>query len=116
MRPLDLALRYMKIFYSDGNVDELFQLFANDFTFSGPLYKFDSREDYIKSLKSDPPIGFVGLEYKIISSFENEFSACLVYQFTKPGISVPMAQIFNISNNKISNILLIFDTSVFLDG
>ncbi len=37
MRPLDLALRYMKIFYSDGNVDELFQLFANDFTFSGPF-------------------------------------------------------------------------------
>jgi len=100
----------MEIFFSCRDIGELTHLFAPDFTFRGPFYEFDSAEDYINSLKSDPP---EGCEYKIIRSFENDSSACLVYQFTKPGVSVPMAQLFEIEHGKISKILLVFDTVAF---
>jgi hypothetical protein len=110
MRPLDLAHQYMEIFYQSHNYDELSQLLSSDFTFSGPFYKFDSGVDYINSLKSDPPEEF---EYKIIRSFETESSVCLVYQFSKPGVCEPMAQMFEISDGKICKIILIFDTKAF---
>ncbi|HJP17661.1 MAG TPA: hypothetical protein QF468_03285 [Nitrospinota bacterium] len=108
---MDLALRYMQIFYSGKNIDRLYQLFSDDFSFSGPLFQFDSAKGYINSLINDPP---EGLAYKIIQSFESESSACLVYKFSKPGIScVPMAQLFETEKDKIKKITLIFDTQSF---
>ena len=65
---MELALKYMEIFFSEENIEKLSQLFAEDFTFRGPLYEFDSAEDYINSLKSNPPHGFAD---EIIGSFEN---------------------------------------------
>ena len=110
MKPLELALKYMDIVFNGKNPDELNNLFADEFIFSGPFNKFDTAEDYIKSLKTDPPLGF---EYKILRTFEGESSVCLVYQFSKPGVSVPMAQLFETNCGKISRIMLIFDTAAF---
>ncbi len=107
---MELALQYMEIFFSGEDVGELIHLFSDDFTFRGPFYSFDSANDYVNSLKSDPPKGF---EYTIIHSFENDSSACLIYQFQKPGICIPMAQVFEIDRGKISKILLVFDTGTF---
>jgi hypothetical protein len=100
----------MDVVFAGSNMDALNQLLADEFTFKGPFDEFDSPKSYIQSLQSDPPQGF---EYEMIRSFETESCACLVYQFSKPGVSVPMAQIFEISNGKISKILLIFDTRSF---
>jgi hypothetical protein len=110
MRPLALAQKYMDCVFSDANIEGLNDLLADKFAFKGPFYEFDSADTYIRSLQSDPPQGF---EYEMIQSFETESCACLIYQFSKPGVSVPMAQIFEISNDKISKILLIFDTQSF---
>ncbi len=110
MSPLELAHKYMEIFFSGGDIEELGHIFSKDFTFSGPFYEFDSAEAYLDSLRSDPPENFC---YELIRSFENESSACLVYQFSKTGISTPMAQMFEVSNGKICKILLIFDTGPF---
>lgn len=96
MRPLDLALKYMEIVFSENNLDDLSHLFACDFNFRGPLFEFDWAEGYIHSLKSEPPLGF---KYKIINSFENESSACLVYEFLKPNVCVSMAQLFEIKDS-----------------
>ena len=38
MKPLDLALKYMEIFYSGGDVDELSQILAVDLTFEGRTF------------------------------------------------------------------------------
>lgn len=111
MKPLELARLYMDVVFAGKNMDALNELLADEFTFKGPFYEFDSADAYIQSLRSDPPQDF---QYETIQSFETESCACLVYQFSKPGISVPMAQIFEISNNKISKILLIFDTQSFI--
>ena len=110
MKPMELALKYMEIFFSGENLEELGDLFAKDLTFRGPLYEFNSAEDYIDSLKSDPPQEFA---YEILSSFESSSSARLVYRFTKPGVSTLMAQLFEVSDDKISKIVLVFDTSAF---
>lgn len=110
MTPIELAKNFMEIFYSGQNPDELGSLLSSEFTFEGPLYKFDHVTDYIQSLKNDPPIDF---QYSVIAEYENESSACLLYQFSKPGITVPMAQYFEITRGKISHIRLIFDARDF---
>ncbi len=83
---------------------------TDNFNFNGPFYQFDSAEAYITSLQADPPKGF---KYEIIRSFENESSACLIYQFTKPGVCTPMVQLFEVKERKISKVLLVFDTQTF---
>ena len=65
----------MDIFFSGRDIGTLRSLFADDFTFRGPLYEFDSAEDYIRSLESDPP---KDCHYRKIASFEDATSACLV--------------------------------------
>ena len=108
--PLKLAMTYMEIFFSGENLDRLRPLLADDLLFCGPFCEFDSADSYIKSLQSDPPKAF---EYKIVGSFGGDSSVCLFYQFTKPGVSTPMAQMFEVKEGKISEILLVFDTGAF---
>ena len=110
MRPLALALKYMEIFYGGSDIEALRPLFAKDLTFEGPFYTFDSAEAYLDSLRKEPP---EGLDYELLQTFEKESHVCLIYQFSKPGISIPMAQLFEIENDKISKIILIFDTGAF---
>jgi len=103
MRPLELALKYMEIFYSGRNLDEMSDLLAEDLAFSGPFREYHTAEAYVQSLKSSPP---KAMEYRIIGSYESSSSACLVYEFSKPGISVPMAQMFEVKGDRISRILI----------
>ena len=100
----------MDVFFSGGDVDASTPLFAPDLTFSGPFYEYDSAAAYIDALRADP---MENAHYEIIRAYEDASSACLVYRFTKPGISTPTAQFFEVSNGKISKILLVFDTGAF---
>ncbi len=111
MNPLELAQQYMDIIFLGGEIENLRPLFTPEFTFNGPFYTFESAEEYIVSLKADPPEGF---QYQIIRSYQDESSACLVYQFSKPGIRTMMAQLFEVHQDKISKISLIFDTKAFI--
>lgn len=113
MKPLDLALEYMDVVFGGKDIERLSNLLADQFSFQGPFFKFDSAVDYINSLKADPPKDF---GYTMISTFEDEASACLVYRFSKPGVDTPMVQLFKINNGKISKILLVFDTAPFLEN
>jgi hypothetical protein len=110
MTALELAQKYMHVLFSEGDVEELRNFFSSDFTFRGPCYEFDSADAYINSLKSDPPRDW---QYRMIRSFQDESSACLIYQFSKPGVCTPMAQVFELRKDKIGKILLIYDTRVF---
>ena len=67
----------------------------------------EEKEEQIK----DPP---KNCEYKIIQSYEDETSACLIYEFSKADLNTPMTHIFEVNDGKISKILLIFDTSAFI--
>lgn len=110
MKPLELENRYLGIFYSGKNIQDLSQLFATDLKFNGPFYTFDTSEAYINSLLYSPPKDF---KYSILHSYENATSACIIYEFSTTGITLPMTQYFEVKNEKISKILLIFDTAKF---
>ena len=112
MSALRLANRYMEIFYSGQSLHRLAELFDESFIFEGPFYRFDNANDYLASLHASPPAKF---NYDIIQSYQNANSACLVYRFSKPGIETIMAQVFEMNNNRICRIRLIFDSAVF-DG
>ena len=110
MKALELALKYLEVFFSGENLDELKSLLADNVSFTGPIYKFSSADSYINSLKEDPP---KGLKYEIIKLFEDENSACIIYQFTKENVLTPMAQLFETEDGKLSKIVLIFDSKDF---
>jgi len=110
MKPIDLALKYMDIVFNGKDPHLLKEILDDQLTFSGPMYHFDSAKDYINSLIDNPPDGF---GYELIHSYEDETTTCLLYEFHKPGVRIPMAQFFKIGKNKISKILLIFDASFF---
>jgi len=110
MTPLDLALTYMNIFYDDGDIEALADILADDLIFEGPLFTFDSAGAYLASLREGPP---EGMHYELIKTFADESSACLIYRFSKPGISTPMAQLFEVTSGKINKITLIFDSGPF---
>lgn len=113
MNPLNLALKYMQIVYKSEDYDQLNEILREDCIFSGSLYTFNSAQSYIDSLKKDPPNDF---KYEIVNSYQDNNSACLIYNFRKPGIKTKMAQVFEISQNKITTIQLIFDVTPFLNN
>lgn len=110
MTPLELAQKYMDCLFETGNLEELRNILCDDFVFIGPLFQFHSADSYLVSLSNDPPKDF---NYRLIKSYGDITTACLLYQFSKPGISTPMSQLFEIRNGKISRILLVFDTDKF---
>ncbi|MEQ9216723.1 MAG: nuclear transport factor 2 family protein [Cyclobacteriaceae bacterium] len=84
MTPLELAKKYMQCVFKTGNLEELREILSDDLQFSGPFFNFDSADAYINSLREDPPKDF---KYEIIKSYSDDSSVCLVYQFSKPGIT-----------------------------
>lgn len=110
MTPLELAEKYMNCVFKTGDLAELRNILSDDLQFSGSFFNFDSADQYVNSLRNDPPESF---EYDIIKSYADNSSACLVYQFSKPGVSTCMAQTFETIDGKINRIQLIFDTGAF---
>ena len=110
MRPIDLANQYMDIFFGGGSPEQLHHICHPDMIFQGPFVQFNSAPAYIESLKNDPSRE---MSYQLLHSYEDESSACLIYQFNKGKLSTPMMQYFETNNGKISRILLIFDGRPF---
>lgn len=110
MTPLELALKYMAAFFGEAPLTSMEALLADDLIFRGPFFEFESAKAYLASLKKDPPID---VKYRILDEYEKKDSACLIYQFSKPGVQTSMAQTFEVSDGKITKITLIFDTKAF---
>jgi hypothetical protein len=110
MTPLELAQKYMECVFKSGDFEGLRAILADNLQFKGPLYCFNTADDYVNSLINDPPTDFV---YKIIRTYSDSSSACLIYNFSKPGVTTLMAQTFFTDNKKIKSILLVFDSKVF---
>ena len=112
MTPLELALRYIDLFFNwtESSRSKLETILATDMRFIGPLFTADSAADYLDDLQSDPP---AGMTYDIIAKFESVNEACLVYDIRKDGIHTRMAQLFQTDGNYITQIILIFDASQF---
>ena len=111
MKPIDLAQEFLRIFYSGEGIERLSEILDDQLHFKGPLFESIGAKAYLDALISDPP---TGMSYSIQSTYQNEDKVCIVYTFRKGDISVPMVQEFQIKNDKISRILLVFDSKDFL--
>lgn len=110
MTPLELAKKYMDCVFKTGDLEELRSILSDELQFKGPFFNYNTADDYVNSLRNDPPKNF---DYKILNSYADNSSACLIYRFSKPGVSTTMSQTFEALDGKISSILLIFDTRAF---
>ena len=110
-RALELARRYMEVFYSGRDAEELRPILAEDLVFEGPFLRCESADAYIESLRGDSR---EGLSYEVLHEFESEASACLLYRFAKPGVDTTMAQVFETRGGRIARITLVFDTGAFV--
>ena len=101
----EIALKYLSCFCA-GDIEELQQLLAPHLKFSGTLHSYSSRVEYLDSLNNDSP---GKCDYKLLSIAENDDSVAVFYDYKKPDQIVHIAQLFTISDQKIQEILLIFD-------
>ena len=111
MTPLELAKQYLNLSYSGSKLDKLREILDADCRFEGPFYNYATSLEYIDALKHDPP---VGMKISILHEYENDDSACVVYQFVKGDIDTLMTQLFVTRQDKIQSIRLNFDTAPFL--
>ena len=100
-------LRYLEIFKSAGPFEELEVLFHPTMRFRGPLFSADNAASYIEALRRDPP---QGVDYDLISSFENDQEALLVIDFIKASERTPMVVWGKFSDDRIKALTLIFDS------
>ena len=110
MTPLELALRYMDIFFSGRDLARLHDILAADLRFRGPFHRFETARDYVESLVASPP---VQCSYHMLHTFEHERHAQLTYEFIKPGVRTPMAQLFETRDARIVEMVLVFDSAAF---
>lgn len=110
MNALELAHRYLDIFYNGKDPAKLAEILDANFKFEGPFNKCNSATQYVNTLVKDPPRN---MQYQIVDQFGDQKSACVIYLFSKDEIKSNMVQYFRIRDNRISEILLIFDSADF---
>ena len=105
MKNREVALEFVRCFCA-ADVDGLASLLAEDLEFHGPFSQFSSRDAYLESLKSDP------LEksgYGVLIVTESQERVSIFWQYEKRDGAMTIAQLFRFQNEKISEILLVFD-------
>lgn len=106
MTKVAIAKEFIDRFCS-GSVEKLKELLLENLHFQGTLFKFSSRSDYLESLRTDPP---KSSDYRILSITENEEDVSIYYEYGKEGGFLTIAQLFRFEGDKISEILLVFDS------
>ena len=105
MNNRQVALEFVKSFCA-GDVNALAPLLSADLNFQGPLYQFGSAEAYLNSLLVDPPDQ---CGCKVLSITESSDHVSIYYDYEKNDRSITIAQLFKFKDEKISEILLVFD-------
>ena len=111
MTKIEIAKEFVDRFCS-GDLEGLMELLQEDLYFHGPLFKFSSRNGYLESLRNDPP---KSCKYKILSVTENSEEVSIYYDYGKETGYLTIAQLFKFKGNRISEILLVFDSKGFED-
>ena len=114
MKPLAAANRFMELFFSGSKEDiaRLESILAPDLTFQGPFLQSETAREYIEALLADPPRG---MTFEILEAIESDTSSCLIYDLQKEGVTTTIAQYFGLRDGVIAKIILVFDTSAFVD-
>jgi hypothetical protein len=106
MTKRDVVLEFLRCFCS-ADIEALEPLLSEDLCFSGPYHRFRSRDAYIRSLRNDPP---EKCSYRLIGLAEAGNEVYVFYDYEKPDESVTIAQLCRFKDDKIGEILLVFDS------
>jgi hypothetical protein len=101
----EVVLAYIRRFCV-GDIDGMEPLIAPDLRFDGTFHQYLSRAAYLDSLRNDPP---EKCGYEVISLTEGGDNVAVFYNYKKPDRVIKIAQLFKIKNQKISEVLLVFD-------
>lgn len=110
MNNREIAMEFLRRFCA-GDVDGLDSLLATALQFNGPFHQFHSSEAYLVSLKNNPP---KKCSYRVLSVTECSDSVSIFYNYEKSDRTITIAQLFRFENQKISEILLVFDGRGFI--
>ena len=108
MLPVDIVLKFLKIFFSGNNYDEIHSIIGDEFLYESPVFSTRSAEEYIDRLKKSPRIDS---SYTILKIFTDKNFINIIYEYRKELSTSPVSQLFEIKDEKISTILLIYDKS-----
>jgi len=108
MENRDIALDYIQCFCS-ADMQGLEKLLASDLKFVGPFHTYSSSAQYLADLRNDPP---EHSSYNILSITESPESVAVFYEYIKPTQTMLIAQLFKFENQKIKEIMLVFDSNV----
>ncbi len=98
-------MEYLRCF-CEGDITGLEPLLATNLRFTGTLHAYGSAREYLDSLNNDPP---EKCGCKVQSITESEQTVALFYEYQKPDRSIQIAQLFKLKDEKIHEILLVFD-------
>lgn len=105
----EIVRRFLQAF-CDGDVGGLEPLLAEDLKFSGPFHQYGSRYAYLEALRDDPP---ERCHFRILSLTESGDDVCVFYDYEKAEQFVTMAQLCRFKDDRIGEILLVFDSGSF---
>ena len=108
----EIVMQYMDC-YCAGDIDGIEPLLAGELVFSGPLHTFESARQYLDSLRADPP---EKSHDEILSVTESDDTVALFYVYHKPDRARLIAQMFKSSAEKITAMLLVFDSNDAVQG
>jgi len=106
----DLAQAFLNR-YCAADVDGMAALLSPDLQFIGPLHRFHNADEYLASLHADPPEQST---YNILSVTEDDDSVAIFYLYEKDPKPLTIAQWFEMKDQRIRKILLVFDTSALI--
>lgn len=101
----EVAMEYIRYFCA-GDIDKLEPLLSPDLSFTGTFHTYHSGAEYLDSLRKEPP---EKSGYKVLSITENQASVAVFYEYEKPDRVMQIAQLFRIKDQKICEVLLVFD-------
>ena len=79
-----------------------------EFELVGPLFTFESKQDYLSSLANSPA---ERARFDLIDVLESKSTVSVFYDYRKPSGTVTVAQLFWLRDSKIVKTLLVFDTT-----
>jgi ketosteroid isomerase-like protein len=105
----ETALAFVQRFCR-ADVAGLRDLLSDDFRFSGPFLVAASREAYLAELTLNPP---EPAEFKLLAIAEEGEVVAVFYEYAKPGHSAVMGQLCRFRDDRIAEIVLVFDSREF---
>ena len=105
----DAALKFLECFCA-GSIDGL-EVFLNErLHVRGQLHQFNSRAEYLESLRADPP---QACGYDVLSVATGDDDVTVFYDYLKTEGPLTVAQLFRFDDHRIVHMQLVFDTDGF---